>query len=139
MESRDQRNKGIVQNASLGKSTTNSASKANKVAEGPSSAKWNDSLNRVFIQLCVDEIGKGNRPNSHFNVNGWNTIVRRFNEMTGRNLVYKQIRNHWDAMKKEWLLFKKLMHNETGIGWNPLKNSLDASEDWWGRKISVNL
>lgn len=121
--------------ANLDKSV--SLSKSTKVTEGTSSAKWNDYSNRVFIQLCVDEIGKGNRPNSHFNSNGWNNLVRRFNEMTGRSLVYKQIQNHWDAMKKEWLLFKKLMHSETGIGWNPLKKSIDASEEWWSRKIKV--
>ncbi|XP_057811273.1 L10-interacting MYB domain-containing protein-like [Salvia miltiorrhiza] len=126
MENRDQGNKGIV-------------GKINKMTDGSSSAKWNDYLNRIFIQLCVEEIGKGNRPNSHFNVNGWNNIVRKFNEITGKNLVYKQIRNHWDAMKKEWLSFKKLMHSETVIGWNPLKNSLDASEEWWSRKIRENV
>ncbi|PIN21974.1 hypothetical protein CDL12_05325 [Handroanthus impetiginosus] len=78
-----------------------------------------------FIKLCEDEIGKGNRPNSHFNVNGWKNLVKRFNEVTGRSY-------------KEWILFRKLMHREIGVGWNPIKNSLDASNEWWKRKIKVN-
>ncbi|XP_073158253.1 uncharacterized protein [Henckelia pumila] len=41
-------------------------------------------------------------------------------------------------MKKDWLLFKKLMHMKTGVGWNPTNNSLDASDEWWERKISEN-
>ncbi|PIN19960.1 hypothetical protein CDL12_07351 [Handroanthus impetiginosus] len=41
-------------------------------------------------------------------------------------------------MKKEWILFRRLMHQETGVGWNPIKNSLDASDEWWERKIKEN-
>ncbi|XP_073146717.1 uncharacterized protein [Henckelia pumila] len=41
-------------------------------------------------------------------------------------------------MKKDWLLFKKLMHMETGIGWNPTNDSLDASNEWWERKLKEN-
>ncbi|KAG6467198.1 hypothetical protein ZIOFF_074985 [Zingiber officinale] len=39
---------------------------------------------------------------------------------------------------KEWLLFKKLMHMETGVGWNPTNNSLDASDEWWETKLREN-
>ncbi|KAG8379760.1 hypothetical protein BUALT_Bualt07G0122900 [Buddleja alternifolia] len=58
--------------------------------------------------------------------------------MTGRNYAYKQFRNHWNTMKKDWLLFKKLMHQETGIGWDPIKNTIDASDEWWDRKLKEN-
>ncbi|KAL0433340.1 UNVERIFIED_CONTAM: hypothetical protein Slati_2668300 [Sesamum latifolium] len=34
-------------------------------------------------------------------------------------------------MKKKWILFRKLMQTETGIAWNPIKNSFDASDEWW--------
>ncbi|KAK4430755.1 hypothetical protein Salat_0837200 [Sesamum alatum] len=30
------------------------------------------------------------------------------------------------------------MQIETGIGWNPIKNSLDASDEWWEKKIKEN-
>ncbi|XP_012846397.1 PREDICTED: uncharacterized protein LOC105966383 [Erythranthe guttata] len=95
-------------------------------------------MNIKFIELCEEEIGKGNRPNSHFNSSGWKILVRRFNEVTGKNYVYKQLRNHWDSMKKDWILFKKLMHQETGIGWDPLTNSIEASDEWWARKLREN-
>ncbi|KAK6147923.1 hypothetical protein DH2020_018835 [Rehmannia glutinosa] len=41
-------------------------------------------------------------------------------------------------LKKEWLLFKKLMYNETGIGWNPMNHSIDASDEWWEGKLAEN-
>ncbi|PIN26459.1 hypothetical protein CDL12_00784 [Handroanthus impetiginosus] len=41
-------------------------------------------------------------------------------------------------MKKKWILFRKLMHQETGVDWNPIKNLLDAFDKWWERKIKEN-
>ncbi|KAI0526787.1 hypothetical protein KFK09_002378 [Dendrobium nobile] len=29
------------------------------------------------------------------------------------------------------------MHGETGIGWNPLKKTIDASNEWWSEKLQV--
>ncbi|KAG8379345.1 hypothetical protein BUALT_Bualt07G0078700 [Buddleja alternifolia] len=77
------------------------------------------------------------RPNSHFNRNGWNNLLKRFIEMTGRNYAYKQFRNHLDSMKKDWILFKKLMHQVTGIGWDPISNTIDACDEWWDRKLKL--
>ncbi|KAG8379110.1 hypothetical protein BUALT_Bualt07G0054000 [Buddleja alternifolia] len=121
----------MMSNAPCGKSTSN-ISQSN---EKRSSARWDDFSTVKFIELCEDEIGKGNKPNSHFNINGWKNIVKRFNEMTGKNYDYKQLRNHYDAMKKDWILFKKLMNKEMGVGWNAVKNSLDASDEWWESKL----
>ncbi|KAI3454861.1 hypothetical protein Pfo_011524 [Paulownia fortunei] len=127
-----------MSNVTFSKSTSKSAGKANQQTQGRSSAKWDTFLNLKFIEVCEEEIVRGNRPSSHFNVNGWKNVVRRFNEMIGRNYVYKQLRNHWDSMKKDWILFKKLMYKETGVGWNPMKNSLDASDEWWETKLREN-
>ncbi|KAG8367636.1 hypothetical protein BUALT_Bualt16G0092800 [Buddleja alternifolia] len=68
----------MMSNAPCGKSTSN-ISQSN---EKRSSARWDDFSSVKFVELCEDEIGKGNRPNSHFNINEWKNIVKRFNEMT---------------------------------------------------------
>ncbi|KAI3454863.1 hypothetical protein Pfo_011526 [Paulownia fortunei] len=118
-----------MSNVTFSKSTSKSASKINQQTQERSSARWDTFLNLKFIEV----------PNSHFNVNGWKNVVRRFNEMIGRNYVYKQLRNHWDSMKKDWILFKKLLYKETGVGWNPMKNSLNASNEWWETKLKSNF
>ncbi|PIN26265.1 hypothetical protein CDL12_00983 [Handroanthus impetiginosus] len=101
MENQDKRNKGLALNANVGKSTSKIVTKINEASEGRSSVRWDLFLSLKFIELCEDEIGKENRPNSHFNVNGWKNL-------------------------------------ETGVGWNPIKNSLDAFDEWWERKIKEN-
>ncbi|XP_012851418.1 PREDICTED: uncharacterized protein LOC105971117 [Erythranthe guttata] len=139
MENLDNINKGVMNNTVLTKGKSKNSGKINQQhSEGRSSARWNEFMNIKFIELCEEEIGKGNRPNSHFNSSGWKNLVRRFNEVTGKNYVYKQLRNHWDSMQKDWILFKKLMHQEIGIGWNPLTNSTEASDEWWAQKLREN-
>lgn len=118
MENEDNRNNRVTSNATLGKNASKNSIKTNQQSVGRSSARWHTFTCLKFVDLCEGEILQGNRPNSHFNTNGWKNLVRKFNDATGRNYVYKQLRNHWDSMKKDWLLFKKLMHLKTGVVWN---------------------
>ncbi|MFQ6670605.1 hypothetical protein Gotur_035458 [Gossypium turneri] len=46
----------------------------------------------------------------------------------------RQLKNRWDALKKEWKAWKKLKDGDTGLGWNPIKRTVDASDDWWETK-----
>ncbi|MFQ6657943.1 hypothetical protein Gotur_027420, partial [Gossypium turneri] len=40
-------------------------------------------------------------------------------------------------MKKEWKAWKKLKGKDTGLGWNPIKRTVDASDDWWESRLKV--
>ncbi|KAG8376111.1 hypothetical protein BUALT_Bualt09G0029400 [Buddleja alternifolia] len=120
-------NMNIVSGKGTSKGSSKGAGKTSQVTQGRSSAKWDSFANIKFIELCEEEIGKGNRPNSHFNRNGWNNLLKKFNEMTGRNYAYKQFRNHWDTMKKEckfknkdlsliWFRYDKLFSDVAATG-----------------------
>ncbi|XP_059281445.1 L10-interacting MYB domain-containing protein-like [Lycium ferocissimum] len=106
-----------------------------KTSMARSNAKWDDDANIKFIDLCENEIRQGRRPHTHLNRDGWNNVVEEFNKDTGRNYDKKQMKNHWANMKKDWILFKKLMRGETGLGWDATKNTIMADDDWWEQKI----
>ncbi|KAL3527961.1 hypothetical protein ACH5RR_012617 [Cinchona calisaya] len=40
-------------------------------------------------------------------------------------------------MKKEWQLWNKLIGIETGLGWDPTKKTIDASDDWWNKRLEI--
>ncbi|PPR87368.1 hypothetical protein GOBAR_AA33322 [Gossypium barbadense] len=39
----------------------------------------------------------------------------------------------------EWRLWRELLKESTGIGWCPSKKTVDATEEWWAKKIQENL
>ncbi|XP_024042776.1 L10-interacting MYB domain-containing protein-like [Citrus clementina] len=55
--------------------------------------------------------------------------------MTGRDYEQKQLKNKWDILKKDWQLWTNLLRNETGLGWDPVKQTITDSDEWWERKL----
>ncbi|KAL6146121.1 hypothetical protein ACLB2K_056804 [Fragaria x ananassa] len=92
----------------------------------------------IFCDLCIKEVGKGQMPGTHFNIEGWASLVANFHAETGNNYDKSQLKNKWDLLKKEWKLWKDLIGKETGLGWNLTKNIVDASDEWWRNKIQIN-
>ncbi|KAJ0042844.1 hypothetical protein Pint_18795 [Pistacia integerrima] len=85
-----------------------------KVTQSQVSVKWDDMLHLNFIELCEEEIRKGNRPNCHLSSVGWNNLIKAFNERTAI-----------DA-------------RETGLGWDDVRKTIIADDEWWNDKIKVN-
>ncbi|PWA46753.1 myb/SANT-like domain-containing protein [Artemisia annua] len=50
-------------------------------------------------------------------------------ENMGKDLTYKQIKNHWENMKNDWKLYDRLMRPEFGIGWDPIRKTLMRLQD----------
>ncbi|XLU33672.1 hypothetical protein S245_069738, partial [Arachis hypogaea] len=80
----------------------------------------------------------GNRPGTHFNKVDWANLKTKFLKETGLNYESKQFKNKWEAMKREWGLWAKLKGKETGLGWDPIKKTIQTSDDWWDAKIQEN-
>ncbi|KAG2667377.1 hypothetical protein I3760_15G111300, partial [Carya illinoinensis] len=88
-----------------------------------------------YVDICVSEIYAGNRPGTHFNKVGWKNVVNKFSEKVGKEFNYKQLKNKWDSLKKDWNIWTKLVGKETGLGWDPVKKTVDATDEWWAKKL----
>ncbi|KAK9272485.1 hypothetical protein L1049_002858 [Liquidambar formosana] len=53
-------------------------------------------------------------------------------------IMYKRQAKSQDNLKKEWQIWDKLVGHETGLGWNYAKQTVDATPEWWDRKIQVS-
>ncbi|XP_028801453.1 uncharacterized protein LOC114756673 [Neltuma alba] len=104
-----------------------------------SKAHWDMSTTGVFLKICVDQIYSKLRQGSSFTKQGWDNIHKTFNEKIGRGYEKKQLKNRLDNLRKEWKTFDKLIAKETGIGWDPERNTVVASDEWWERKLGENL
>ncbi|KAL1175009.1 hypothetical protein V6Z11_A04G057100 [Gossypium hirsutum] len=63
--------------------------------------------------------------------------MTNFEKETGKAFSQRQLKRRWDAHKKEWKAWKKLKGEDTGLGWNPIKRTVDASDDWWESRLKV--
>ncbi|KAL4564284.1 hypothetical protein LXL04_028344 [Taraxacum kok-saghyz] len=97
---------------------------------------WNTESSMHFIDLCVNEMKKGNKPGSHLNKVAWLNLEKGMLEKTGKVFDKKLLSNKWESMKRDWKLYDRLMRLETGIGGT--RSLIDASEEWWAEKINVN-
>ncbi|XP_024012037.1 L10-interacting MYB domain-containing protein [Eutrema salsugineum] len=98
---------------------------------------WSPSTHELFLDLLVQETYKGNRPDTHFNKEGWKTILETINEKTGLGYSRAQLKNHWDCTRKSWKIWCQL------VGANSMKRdpetcSFGASEEEWRIYIQEN-
>ncbi|XP_020575945.1 L10-interacting MYB domain-containing protein-like [Phalaenopsis equestris] len=53
-----------------------------------------------------------------------------------------KLKNKWDQLKNDWKLWKELKRGSTGLGWDPVKRTIDAPEESWvvpgPKKIKFN-
>ncbi|KAI9126252.1 hypothetical protein K1719_002673 [Acacia pycnantha] len=120
-------------------STQETFVQSKNVSESSSKARWNDSNTETFLKVCVGEVEAGNRPHTHFIKDGWTNIVDKFNNITRKNYDKKQLKNRWDALKHEFSMWAKLVENETGLGWDSVKNTIMAPHEWWEAKGKDNI
>lgn len=100
-------------------------------------ATWSPAHRKIFFDLCLKEVSKGNRPGTHFSKEGWRNIVESFYEETGVRYTKKQLKNHWDFTKKQWKVWIKLVA-ESNMKWDPNTNKFGASAKEWANYIQGN-
>ena len=93
----------------------------------------------AFIKFYVIETLVGNKLNSHFSKLGWKNVIKAFNNLTGRNYQYRQLKNKWSSIKKDWQLWNTLIRKEIGLGWDPMRQTINASNEWWDKKLNVRF
>ncbi|XP_050368997.1 L10-interacting MYB domain-containing protein-like [Argentina anserina] len=105
------------------------------MANSKEQACWNESLVEVFVDICIKEVHRNSKPQSHFTSEGWNTIITSFVEQTGKDYTKKQLKIKWDAIKGEWRLWKDLKNKYTGLGWDSKLNTVVVTEERWSQII----
>ncbi|XVF06279.1 hypothetical protein REPUB_Repub06bG0033800 [Reevesia pubescens] len=100
-------------------------------------AVWDRNLTMIFCDLCIKEKDHNCRRGTYFKKEGWSRLVANFNKETGKEYEKSQLKNRWDLLKKEWKLWKQLKGNDTCLSWDPRKNNIDTSDEWWEKKLKL--
>ncbi|KAK9991378.1 hypothetical protein SO802_026363 [Lithocarpus litseifolius] len=116
---------------SMGKKAT-SNSEAKKAR-----ALWDNPIwTTTFCDLCVELIDAGHRTSGAcFSRKGWVILVTKFCEQTGLDYDKDQLKSRWDVLKGDWKVWHQLKNLDIGLGWDAVKGTIDATNDWWDRKL----
>ncbi|TXG51069.1 hypothetical protein EZV62_023593 [Acer yangbiense] len=85
---------------------------ANEGAQGKEKAVWDPRTHEIWVDLAIEQVRAGNRNGTHLSKQGWKNFIENFNKITGRTYDRKQLKNHWDNVKKEWQLWDSLKYPE---------------------------
>ncbi|KAI3955501.1 hypothetical protein MKW98_028446 [Papaver atlanticum] len=97
-----------------------------------------DGLSKRFIDLCVEEIGKEGYFGASLKVASWKRIREALNNEFKESLPYdldqKALKNHWDALKKKYAVWRTIA-GLTGDKYNAATGKLDWPEWKWEEVI----
>ncbi|XP_065876160.1 L10-interacting MYB domain-containing protein-like [Euphorbia lathyris] len=99
--------------------------------------KWNDVEFNAFLDICVRGTTLGKRSGGGWGLKGWPWVENEM-KIAGHMFTKDQMRHKWYSLKVHWKLWKDLKGKETGLGWDPIKGTIDASDEWWNAKIQEN-
>ena len=105
--------------------------------DGKDNEKRDDKKTEIFLKVCTKEILARNRPSLHFSKEGWKNVQQKFHERTNHAYDCKQLKNRWDALKREFSSFMKLVEKQTGLGWDHEKKAIQAPNERWTDKSKV--
>ncbi|XP_061976713.1 L10-interacting MYB domain-containing protein-like isoform X1 [Populus nigra] len=100
-------------------------------------AVWSRRSTHIFCDICIQAVQMGLRPGTHFSKHGWRYVIGQFEKESGQSFTKKQLKNKWDGIKKDWKIWKSLLGQENELGWDPNKQTVAASDDWWDEKIKA--
>ena len=111
----------------MGKNTTSNLEAKKARALWDINSKWTTT----FFNLCMEQIQAGNRTKgASFSNKGWVNLVTKFCDETGQNYDKDQLKSRWDVLKGDWRVWEQLKNLDTGLGWDIVKGTIDASDDW---------
>ncbi|KAF7139640.1 hypothetical protein RHSIM_Rhsim07G0109100 [Rhododendron simsii] len=96
---------------------------------------WSYENTEIFLQIMLDEARTDHGTNSNkrraFNSLQWTAILHELKKRTNKNdYTTIKIQQKFDRLKKDYKLFKHLTER-SGMGWDPVSQTVTASADVW--------
>lgn len=106
--------------------------------EDQSRAKWSTSLEKIFVELMLEQVLQGNRSNNSFSKKAWNYICDEFNRQTGLNFHKQQLKNRHGVLRRLYNSLKLLL-DQDGFSWDESRGMVIAEDEVWAKYIEVRF
>ena len=92
---------------------------------------------KPFCDLCAAQVLEGKRNGGFLRKKRVDAMIKQLGEM-GKVVTHLQFKNEWDHLRKQWKTWKQLFECDTGLGYNPNTKRIEATDEWWTRKLKVS-
>ena len=98
---------------------------------------WPEAVKKHFIDVLLEEDAKGNMPQGQFKTGTWTVVMKEFNKHVNKNYNKTQLTKKYQRMKGRHRTFSQLI-TPTGMGWDPISNTMTASEEALAAAFAVS-
>ncbi|CAL5383302.1 unnamed protein product [Camellia sinensis] len=95
---------------------------------------WGSEIVKIFLEILVDEIKKEgpsmSKKDRSFFPRQWQTIDDEMTKKVGKNYGQKKLKGKFARLKANYKEFVALK-NHTGLGWDPITQTVTAPDDVW--------
>jgi hypothetical protein len=102
-------------------------------------AQWPLDIETRFVNLLVDIVTDGRIVNGHVHPDLWVSIASEFSTMIGTIYTAKQCSDKYKRLRINHREFLELLRDETGLGWDPVANTVHATETQWQQFLRVGF
>lgn len=98
---------------------------------------WTPEMDRYFIDLMLEQVGKGNRVDDHlFSKRSWKHISSLFNAKFEFQFEKDVLKNRHKTLRNLYRAVSKLLA-QTGFSWDEKRKMVTADNDVWDEYIKV--
>ncbi|MBA0807037.1 hypothetical protein Gohar_022867 [Gossypium harknessii] len=99
--------------------------------------EWNAEMDQYFIELMLDQAGKGNKVDNTFNKQAWTDMLALFNAKFGPQHGKRVLRHRY---KKLWKYYSdvKVILNQNGFTWDESQLVITADNAVWDAYIKAH-
>ncbi|XVE97320.1 hypothetical protein REPUB_Repub03eG0009500 [Reevesia pubescens] len=101
-----------------------------------SRTEWNADMDQYFIELMLDQVGRGNKVDNTFNKQAWKDMLDLFNAKFGPQHGKRVLRHRY---KKLWKYYSDVtvILKQKGFSWDETQLMVTADNDVWDAYIKI--
>jgi len=104
----------------------------------PSQSKidWSPMMDRVFVELMLDQVRKGNKSGRTFTRQAWGDMAESFNNRFGCHYGKVVLKNRFNVLSRHYSSINELLGKE-GFSWDKTQHKVVANDQVWQKCIRV--
>lgn len=97
---------------------------------------WSPMMDRVFVELMLDQVRKGNKIGRTFEKKAWSEMIESFNERFGCHYGKVVLKNRFNVLRRHYCSINVLLGKE-GFSWDKTQHKVVADDQVWQKCIRV--